>query len=137
MIGHGEKMSRKQEQAIAALLSEPTIPAAAAVAGIGEATLWRWLKRAEFQTAYREARREAYAHAVTLMQKAGGQAVQTLLEIIRDPQAPTNSRLSAARAILEMGRAALIDEDLTERVKRLETEIRTGAQDDEFPEEKN
>lgn len=123
MIGHGEKLSRKQEQAIAALLTEPTISAAAAVTGIGEATLWRWLKLAEFQTAYREARREAYAHAVTLMQKAGGQAVQTLLEIVRDLEAPSSSRLSAARAILEMGRAALMDEELTERVQRLEAVI--------------
>ena len=39
MSGHGEKLTRKQEAAIAALLLQPTITAAAAAVGIGEATL--------------------------------------------------------------------------------------------------
>jgi len=42
--GHGEKLSRKQEQAIAALLTCPTIEQAAKAAGVGETTLWRWLQ---------------------------------------------------------------------------------------------
>jgi hypothetical protein len=36
--GHGEKRSRKQEQFIAALLSYPTVEAAAKAAGIGNVT---------------------------------------------------------------------------------------------------
>jgi hypothetical protein len=39
MAGHGEKLTRKQEAAIAALLSEPTVEAAAARAEIGHQTL--------------------------------------------------------------------------------------------------
>ena len=42
------KEPRKREQAIAALLAEPTHAAAAAKAGIAEATLQRWLKRPGF-----------------------------------------------------------------------------------------
>jgi hypothetical protein len=36
--GHGEKRTRKQEQLIAALLSHPTIEAAAKSLGISDAT---------------------------------------------------------------------------------------------------
>jgi hypothetical protein len=57
MTGHGEKLTRKQEDAIAALLDAPTVAAAAGKAGIGERTLRRWLRIAEFQSAYRRERR--------------------------------------------------------------------------------
>ena len=39
MSGHGEKLTRKQDAAIGALLSQSTISAAAESVGIGEATL--------------------------------------------------------------------------------------------------
>jgi hypothetical protein len=39
MAGHGEKLSRKREQAIAALLSASTLVEAAKAAGIGDRTL--------------------------------------------------------------------------------------------------
>jgi hypothetical protein len=42
--GHGEKRSRKQEQFIAALLSNSTVEAAAKVVGIGNVTAWKWRK---------------------------------------------------------------------------------------------
>ena len=51
--GHGEKLSRKQEQAIAALLEQPTIDAAAQVVGVSERTIRNWLKVCKFQVAHR------------------------------------------------------------------------------------
>jgi len=47
MNGHGEKLTRKQDAAIGALLSKPTITGAAGAVGVGEATLRRWLKEPE------------------------------------------------------------------------------------------
>ena len=44
IVGHGAKIARKREDAIAALLTQPTVAAAAGVAGIGEKTLRRWLQ---------------------------------------------------------------------------------------------
>ena len=51
MTGHGEKLTRKQEQAIACLLAEATLTAAASHCGIGEATLRRWLRDPQFEAA--------------------------------------------------------------------------------------
>jgi hypothetical protein len=56
MAGHGSKLDRKQEEAIAALLTHRNIEEAAGAAGIGARTLLRWLKIPEFQAAYRQAR---------------------------------------------------------------------------------
>ena len=52
-----------QERAIIALLSEPTLRAAAG-AGISETTLWRWLREPCFKEAYRRARSETLARVL-------------------------------------------------------------------------
>ncbi|MGH2620832.1 MAG: hypothetical protein ACRDHG_09735, partial [Anaerolineales bacterium] len=70
MKGHGEKLTRKQEQAIAALLSETTIAAAAERAAVSEASLLRWTKLPDFLAAFREARRQVMEKAVAQLQQA-------------------------------------------------------------------
>src|SRR5688572_27719597 len=42
MNGHGERLSRKQEQAVVALLEQPTLGQAAAAVGVNEKTLRSW-----------------------------------------------------------------------------------------------
>ena len=71
MNGHGEKLTRKQDTAIGALLFQSTILAAAEFVGIGEATLRRWLKEPGFLTAYRAARRDTLEHCVALSRRRG------------------------------------------------------------------
>ncbi len=113
MRAHGEKLSRKQEQTIAALLTCNSITAAAAGCGIAEATLHRWLKETTFQTAYREARRQ-------IVQQASGTAVQTLEAVMQDTAAPASARVSAAKAVLETAVKAVEVEDLEARLAALE-----------------
>jgi hypothetical protein len=98
--GHGEKLSRRQEVAIAALLTEPTHAAAAAKAGIGEATLRRWLQLPAFRSAYRRARRELVESALGRIQAATGQAVDTLLAVAKGG-AKDADRVRAAVALLD------------------------------------
>jgi transposase-like protein len=100
MVGHGSKFGRKKEAAIMALLTQRNIEEAARVAGIGKQTLIRWLKLAEFQAAYREARRAAVSQANARMQQACSAAVSTLLKIMVDPSAPAAVRIRAADRIL-------------------------------------
>jgi hypothetical protein len=100
MIGHGEKLTRKQESAIAALLSESTINAAAVKTGIGEATLQRWLKLPAFVLAYRDARRQLVRDAVGRLQGGVGEAVDALLAIAKDGKRESD-RVRAAIALLD------------------------------------
>ncbi len=78
MKGHGEKLSRKKEQAILALLAEPTVERAAKACGIGTATLGRWLKDEEFKVSYHRARQHIVKSALARLQQTSGEAVETL-----------------------------------------------------------
>ena len=97
MKGHGEKLSWNQERAISALLVHPTMCEAASVAGIGEVTLWRWLRIPEFKEQYRLARREAVSQAVGQLQGACSTAVLALTDVFQDANCPASARVSAAR----------------------------------------
>jgi hypothetical protein len=101
MSGHGEKQTRKQQAAIAALLTAPTIPAAAAQIGVNERTLRRWLQLPEFRAAYRQARRELLEGAINRMQSASGAAVDTLLAVATNTEAKAADRLRAAGLLLD------------------------------------
>jgi hypothetical protein len=56
VTGHGAKFGRKQEEAIAALLTQRNIEESAKSVGVAPRTLMRWMKIPEFRTAYLEAR---------------------------------------------------------------------------------
>ena len=120
MKGHGEKLSRKQEALISALLTTPTLADAAHTAGIGEVTAWRWLKDATFQAAYREARRQVVQQAIVQVQQATGEAVATLRQVMQAAEAPASAKVSAAKTILETAVKAVELEDLEARIVALE-----------------
>ncbi len=118
--GHGEKRSRKEDLALAALISEPTLGEAAKKVGISEVTLWRWLQDPEFQEKYRTARRQAVSQSITQLQKISSEAVQTLRDVMNDKETPPASRVTAAKAVLEMSIKAVEVEDLAVRIEALE-----------------
>ena len=114
------KLSRKQEAAIVALVSQPTIKDAANAAGVNEATIFRWLQLKEFQEAYRVVRRESVKQAVARLQQATSQAVDTLSDVMSNATTFPAARVSAAKAILDFAMKAVELEDLAERVSELE-----------------
>jgi hypothetical protein len=120
MVGHGQKLGRKQEAAIAALLSQRTIEDAARIAGIGARTLFRWLELPEFGEAYLQARRQAFGQTSARLQQATGAAVSVLLTLMLDVKAPAASRVRAAHSVLDMAAKALELEDIEMRLRRLE-----------------
>jgi len=116
--GHGDKLNRKQEQAIAALLSASSIKAAADVCGMAEVTLWRWLQLPDFQAAYRTARRQVVERAVSELQAACGEAVEKIKRNLSCDNPTVEIR--AAQIILEQGIKGVEIMDLQERVEALE-----------------
>src|SRR5262249_22091002 len=104
----------------AALLTCDSIAAAAARGGVAEGTLYRWLKDAAFQAAYREARRAVVQQAITQVQQATGEAVETLRSVMRDPEATASARVSAAKAVWETAIRGIDLEDLEARIAALE-----------------
>lgn len=120
MAGHGSKLGRKQEAAIAALLTQRNVDEAARAAGIGTRTLLRWLKIPDFQTAYREARREAFGQAIARLQQGTGAAATTLLKVMVDPATPASTKVRAADSIFSHATKAIELEDIEARVSELE-----------------
>ena len=123
MTGHGQKLSRKKEQAIAALLSQPSIGGAAKKAGIGEKTLFRWLQLDEFKRTYKTARRPVIDQTIAQIQSVMSEAVQTLLNVMSDSAAPASSKVSAARALLDIGFKVVEIEDLESRIEKIEKNL--------------
>jgi len=117
-------ISKKQEQAIIALISHRTIEEAARASGIGKTTIFRWLQDDVFQTAYREARGRVIRQAISQAQSACSEAIEVLREIMNSSESPASTRVSAAKAILETSMRAIETEDLIERVNRLEEKIK-------------
>jgi hypothetical protein len=120
MPGHGAKFGRKKEEAIAALLTQRNVEEAARAAGVGTRTLLRWLQVPEFQSAYRQARRETFSQSVARLQQASNAAVSTLLKIMVDPNVPASSRVRAADSVLEHSAKAMELEDIEARLTELE-----------------
>jgi hypothetical protein len=127
MVGHGEKISRKQDHAIAHLLTAPTIAEAARQAGLGEQTVRRWLKDTHFQAAYREARHHAVAQAIAQVQRVASTAVETLQQVMIEPAALASARVSAAKTVLDMAIKAVELEDLARRIAALEQRLGGGT----------
>ena len=127
--GHGEKLSRKREQAIAALLIEPTVGDAARKIGIGERTLRRWMAEPVFSESFKEARLQCFAEAVRGLQSAACDAVRTLRLALTDRSGSV--RVRAATEILNMSRDLGGVEDILERIERLEANLERESDDDE------
>jgi hypothetical protein len=126
MAGHGAKLGRKMEDAIAALLSQRSIDDAARVAGIGARTLLRWLKLPEFDAAYREARRKAFSQSIARLQQGSAAAATTLLKVMLDASTPQSTRVRAAESVLNHAAKAIEIEDIEARVAALEQAAASG-----------
>lgn len=118
---HSEpELTSRQERAIVALISSPTIEGAAKAAKIGRVTLFKYLQEPLFQKVYREAKRQSVEHAIAKLQRVSTKAVDILEEIMRNRDAPASARVTAAKTVLEMAVKAIEFETLEERIAALE-----------------
>jgi len=123
-VGHGEKRSRREDAAIAALLAEPTLEAAAERAGISRTSLFRWLQDPAFCDRYHALRREALSQATARLQQASSKAVDTLVDVMEDTEAPAAARVSAAKTVLELGLRAIDGEEVVRRLQAVEAAMK-------------
>jgi hypothetical protein len=128
MLGHGEKLGRKREAAIQALLTQPTLEAAARTVGVVPNTLLRWQQEPEFAQAYRKARLKAFGQGTARLQHAAGAAVSAMLKILVDPNALPSTKLRAADLVLTHGAKAIELEDVEARVAELERAAEVAKQ---------
>lgn len=116
----GEKLGRKKEAGILALLTSRNIEEAARVAGVNPRTLYRWQKEPEFAAAYREGCRAAVSQANARIQQASGAATTTILKLMLDPTVPASVRIRASECVLTHANKTIEIEDVEARVAALE-----------------
>lgn len=117
------ELEPKQQQAIIALLTQPTITGAAVSIGINPKTLHEWLKQPDFREAYAEARDQTMDQAITRLQQAISKAIDTLIAIMGSDLAKDAARVTAARTILDMAFKAYELEQIAERLTKLEARL--------------
>ena len=117
-------LTPKQEQAIGALLAQPSITKAAETLKMSERTLRRWLKgNREFLIRYQSARTEIVERTARFVQSSGMTAAITLLTLARDENQPSTARVSAARKLLDKTFATFEQIDLVPRLEAIETTV--------------
>lgn len=118
---HGEKRSRRQHHAIAALLEQPTIAAAADQVGVSESTMRRWMQLPGLRADYDSAAATLVPTALGRLAPASNAALQTL---VRNLTCGTPSvEVSAARTILATALQALLLSEMEGRLDQLEAAV--------------
>ncbi len=117
-----ENITPQQQRGILALLTAPSISAAALQAGVAERTLYRWLQDDSFLDAYRAARRQAVSQAMAKLQRYSADAVETLYQIMKT-SSYDSAKIHAAKTILEYAHKAIELEDLEARLAALEASM--------------
>ena len=120
-----DTLTARQKRAIAALVSEPTVKAAADKAGISRKTLYRYLAddafRAELSQAQSNVLRMSTLRLAGLLQKALDVIALDML-----PGVDGKIRLRAATAVLRHITGLLEYADLEQRVSELERKVQNG-----------
>lgn len=121
------KLTTRKSQAIAALISAPSIAEAAELAGMGRRTLDRWLAEdAGFQQALSAAESAAISEAVRATGADMAANFATMREIRDDLELPASVRLRAAQtldgSLLKWREIASIEERLTALEERASNE---------------
>jgi hypothetical protein len=125
MAARNSSLERKQEEVIAALLTQRNMEEAARAAGVAVRTLIRWMKLPEFQKAYREARRAAFGQSIARLQQGTSAAATTLIKLLVDPNTPASVRARVADSIFNHAAKAIEIEDIEARVAALEQSVGT------------
>lgn len=117
-------MARNQlkPRILSALLSTKTIKEAAEVAGTTERTVYKYLHDPEFLadlTAYNSA---CLKYAAGLTARSMEDAIGVLRTVMHDKESTPQTRVSAARSLLEFGLRVHDAVDLLSRVEALEKE---------------
>ena len=116
-------MARKRladEEIIAALIAEGSIKGAAASLHCTTRTLYERMKKPEFKQLYSQAKGEILKVATAKLQGNLCGAIDTLNEIMTDPEAPKQTRVNSAVSILQYAARFTETTDILERLEAVE-----------------
>lgn len=114
------KSWRKKEALAVALLEAPSVAEACRRVGISENSAYRWLREdSEFREILRSAKKRLLDLALARLEGITAKAINTLEEIL-EKGTHEPSRVSSARAVLEMVLKLREHDEILERLEALE-----------------
>lgn len=116
--GHGERLSRDQDRAIAALLESKSIAQAAGKAGVSYRALQQWLLLPGFDAAYRVAKAQLVERAIGHVCMSLQTGLEALAKLCKD--GTPEQRMEAAGKLLDVGLRGIEGGDFVRRLKELE-----------------
>ena len=123
-----EHRKKNEDALLLALAGGATVEGAAKQCGITDRTVYRRLKDADFKARLQAVRSDMVARCTGLLTAAAGEAVRTLLALQKEATPPA-VRLSAARAVLEVGMKLREVVDLQTRMDELEAFVQDLQKD--------
>jgi len=118
-----DKPRKKADDALLlALACGASVDQAARQCGLSSRTVYRRLAEADFRHRLQALRGDMVSRTAGTLTAAAGEAVRTLLELLRST-ASAAVRLGAARAVLELGMKIRESTDLEERLSTLEKQL--------------
>lgn len=114
------ELTPKQAAGLVALLSSPTVTAAAKLAQVDRRTLQRWMKQPVFREAIREAQTSALDRAGLRLAHGTDAALDLLAELIKGHGYIDQNRRLAAEAWLDKFYKLYELADLDERISKIE-----------------
>lgn len=112
-----------QERAIAALITNSTIKAAATECGIAEKTLHAWLKDEDFAKELKEAQEGITRQAIGRMLLSISRSIETLEGIMEDETNNASPRVMAARTLLDYAFKVYEIQTVQQRLEALEKRL--------------
>ena len=113
----------QDEEIIAALIAEGTIKGAAASLKCTTRTLYDRMKKPEFKALYTQAKGEILKAATAKLQGQVSGAIDTLVEIRDDKEAPKQTRANCAVNILQYAARFTETTDIIERLEEVEKDL--------------
>ena len=121
------ELTRRQNQVLTALLTEPTLGDAAEVAGVSKRTIQNYLSTPEFLSELRH-KQNIIVNLVTANLVASmTEAVGVLRRIMHDGEATLATQSRAADSLLRHAKEMLELGELSERLVALEVQLRIGG----------
>jgi hypothetical protein len=112
--------TRLDELLIAALLSKPTVSAAARATGISPRTAQRRMRDPEFETKFREAKIGLIRQTTSRLTANASRAAEVLRKVFDDRKAAPSARVGAAVSTIRLTLESYEIEELDRRIRALE-----------------
>ena len=114
---------KNDDALVLALACGATVEAAARQCDLSERTVYTRLKDPDFQLRVKQVRTDMVRRSAGLLSAASGEAVRTLLALMKE-SAPPAVRLGAAKAVLEVGLKIRELADLEAELRDLEEKVK-------------